>query len=134
MIKQSLSFALICLLMITASSAFVSAQTAQTAENLVKVKDTVLKRGKGEKSRVEVQMFSGAKMKGYISESGNDTFTLVDEKTKQPATIAFSDVAKVKTLATKGDKTALYILAGVGVAAAVVLAVVLGKYCNNENC
>jgi sRNA-binding regulator protein Hfq len=136
MIKKCLSLWLICLLLVTASSTLVSAQsqTGQTASNLVKVKDAVLKRGKGEKSRVEVKMLNGTKLRGYISESKEDSFTLVDAKTKQPAAIAYSDVAKVSNRLSKGDKIALGIIAGAGITAAVVLAVFLGKYCNNEGC
>lgn len=79
-------------------------------------------------------MLNGTKLRGYISESKEDSFTLVDAKTKQPAAIAYSDVAKVSNRLSKGDKIALGIIAGAGITVAVVLAVFLGKYCNNEGC
>ncbi len=136
MIKRCLSLTLVCLLLITTSSTVISAQNRSDNTNatLVKVKNAVYKRGTGEKSRVSVKMINGTKLKGYISERSENSFTLVDAKTKQSSSIAYDDVAKVDNRSTKGDKIALYILGGAGITAAVVLAVFLGKYCNNEGC
>ncbi|HEX8637042.1 MAG TPA: hypothetical protein VF692_03185 [Pyrinomonadaceae bacterium] len=79
-------------------------------------------------------MLDGTKLKGYVSQSDEDSFTLIDAKTKQPASIAYRDVAKVNNRLSKGDKITLGILAGAGIVTAVVLGVFLGKYCNNEGC
>jgi hypothetical protein len=35
----------------------------------------VLKRGTGDNKRIRVKMLDGSKMKGYISQSGEDSFT-----------------------------------------------------------
>jgi hypothetical protein len=136
MIKKCLSFTLICLLLISASSSLAPAQTNtdKAASTLSKVKIAVRKRGTGENKRVQVKMLDGTKLKGYVSQSDEDSFTLIDAKTKQPASIAYRDVAKVNNRLSKGDKITLGILAGAGIVTAVVLGVFLGKYCNNEGC
>ena len=48
-----------------------------------KIKQKVLKRGTGTKARARVKLADGTKLKGYISETAADDFTLVrtDEQT-----------------------------------------------------
>ncbi len=136
MIKKCLCFSLICLLSLTAIPLFISAQTRtdNTDSTTTRVKTAVQKRGTGEKKRVEVKMLNGTKLKGYVSQSDEDSFTLVDAKTKQPSSIAYRDVAKVSNRLSKGDKITLGIVAGAGIVAAIVLSVFLKKYCDNEGC
>jgi hypothetical protein len=57
-------------------------------------------------------------MKGFISQAGEDSFTLTDSKTKQTSTLAYSDVARVKGT---GLSTTSKVLIGVGVGVAVTL-------------
>ncbi len=134
MIKKCLSFSLICLLLVTATPLFVSAQTRtdNTDSTIAKVKTAVQKRGTGENKRVEVKMLNGTKLKGYISQTSEDSFTLVDAKTKQPSTIAYGDVAKVSNRPSKGDIIILGIVAGAAVVAAVVVGAIIGIRCKNE--
>lgn len=133
MIKRCLPAALIGLMLLITNlqpiNAQISADSRDAAIN--KIKANVTKRGIGEKARVNVKMLNGTKMKGYISQAGNDSFTLTDSKTKQTSTLAYSDVAQVKgTGLSKGAK----ILIGVGVGAAitaVVLAVAVDRALDN---
>src|SRR5688572_11864852 len=84
MMKKYLTFAFICMLLVTANSPFILAQTqADKTTTSAKVKTKVADRGTGENKRVEVKMLNGTKLKGYISQSGADSFTLVDANTKQ---------------------------------------------------
>ena len=96
MLKSYLSLVLIGLLALSGSASSVFAQT-QTDANTEKVKAVVAKRGVNEKKRVRVKMLSGVKMKGYISQIGDDSFTLAISKTKQPVVIAYRDVSKVES-------------------------------------
>jgi hypothetical protein len=135
MIKKCLSFALCCLLLVAANSTLISAQT-NTENNptlVAKIKANVEKRGTSENKRVEVKKVDGTKLKGYISQSDEDSFTLVDSKTNQSTVLAYRDVAQVKGSGlSKGTKIGL----GVGIAAVAVVAIVLGsflkRYCDNE--
>ena len=94
MIKKYLSIVLIGLLVFSANTSLIFAQT-KTAD-AEKIKADVMKRGTNEKKSVRVKMLNGTKLKGYISQIGEDSFTLTDSKTKQPTVIAYRDAAKVE--------------------------------------
>ncbi len=134
MIKKYLSFALICLLLTTTGSSLISAQsqTDKDASSVAKIKANIIKRGTGENKRVEVKMLDGTKVKGYVGQADEDSFTLVDSKTKQSTAIAYRDVAKVKNRLTRGDKIALGIVAGAAAAAVIVVVSIIGIRCKNE--
>ena len=135
MIKRWLSFTLFsCLLLATANSSLISAQTLsdQIPPSNAKVKAAVLKRGTGEKKRVKVIMLSGTELKGYISKAGDDSFELTDSKTQQSRSIFYKDVRKVR--GTGLSKTAIIAIAGLGAAAGIVLYVVLAPICNEGGC
>ena len=134
MIKKYLSMALICLLLVTANCALISAQTQndKTASSIVKVKAAVLKRGTGENKRISVEMLNGMKLKGYIRQTGEDSFEFTDSKTKQNSSIYYRDVAKVKGNGL--SKTAIISIGVAGAAAAVVLYIVLAPICNEGGC
>jgi len=129
MIKRYLSIVLVGLLIFSADSLLIFAQTKtdNNSSNVEKIKANVLKRGTGEKKRVTVKMLDGTKMKGYISQAGEDSFTLTDSKTKQSTVIAYRDAAQVKGGGlSKGAKIAI----GVGVAAAATLTVLYLAFLN----
>jgi len=122
MLKKSLSVALLGLTLLFTNLQLINAQTntGNNAATVEKIKANVTKRGTGEKARVNVKMLNGTKMKGFISQTGDDSFTLTDSKTKQTSTLAYSDVAQVKGT---GLSTGMKILIGVGIGVAVVIAV-----------
>lgn len=135
MIQKYLSFALISFLLITANSSPVSAQTRINKDDsaVAKVKAAVLKRGTDVKKRVKVEMLNGTQIKGYISQAGEDSFTVTDSKTNQATSIAYGDVAQIKGGGlSKGGKIGL----GIGIGAVAVAAIVLGSFlvirCRNE--
>lgn len=124
MIKKSLLMMVICLLAFGTNINFIAAQTKidRNLSSDEKVKANVLKRGTGEKSKVVVKMKDGTKRKGYISQTGENSFDLTDSKTKQTGSLAYSDVAQVKGT---GLSTAAKIAIGVGIGVA-VSAIVVG--------
>lgn len=78
--------------------------------------------------KVSVKLRSGAKLMGYISAVGSDTFTLRDNGSRR--NIRYADVASVsQTGLSKNQKTALLIGAG---AAVVVLVAVFGRKKDND--
>jgi hypothetical protein len=95
MFKSLLSAAL-AVVLLAGGSLPVFAQTVD-ASNAEKIKAVVARRGVNEKKRVRVKMLSGVKMKGYISQIGDDSFTLAISKTRQPVVIAYRDVSKVES-------------------------------------
>jgi hypothetical protein len=96
------------------------------------VKTAVSKPGTGENKRVKVIMLNGTELKGYISQSGEDSFELTNSKTKQSMSIFYKDVRKVRGNGL--SKTAMISLGVVGAVAAVVLYVVLAPICNEGGC
>ncbi|MDQ3710597.1 MAG: hypothetical protein M3388_00015 [Acidobacteriota bacterium] len=128
MIKKCLSTLLIGLMLLFTNLQSINAQTS-TGNNAAvsKIKANVTKRGTGEKARVNVKMLNGTKMKGFISQIGDDSFTLTDSKTKQTSTLAYSDVAQVKGT---GLSTTSKILIGVGVGVAVTVVVLAVAFRN----
>ena len=77
-----------------------------------KVKEGISKLGTGPEARVEVKLQDKRKLKGYISEAGEDSFVLVDEKTRTTSIVTYSQVQQVKgNNLSKAAKVAI----GVGV-------------------
>lgn len=81
-----------------------------------KIRQKVLKRGTGEKARASVKLNDGTKLKGYISESTAEHFTLMrtDEQIGRTLTINYRDVAEIKGHG-KGMSTTSKVLIGTGV-------------------
>jgi hypothetical protein len=81
-----------------------------------------LKRGTGVKARARVKLADGTKLKGYISESAADDFTLVraDENIGAPVKINYRDVSEFKAQG-KGMSTTSKVLLGTGIAVGVTV-------------
>jgi hypothetical protein len=127
-LKRLLSVGLVGLLLHVSNTmpVAVSALAGQGGASVVKVKAEVAKRV-GKKSRVTLQ--DGSKLKGSISQAGDDSFTLTDGKTGQARTLAYSDVSRVR--GQGGLSIAAKIGIGVGIAVgALGLAYAVG--CGND--
>jgi hypothetical protein len=98
MFKKILSFALIVLLLnIGVSSAYaVGSKEEKEARFAEKVKAGIAKLGTGTEARVEVKLKNKTKLKGYVSEAGADSFTIVDEKTGAATEVPYSNAKQVK--------------------------------------
>ncbi len=75
--------------------------------------------GIGPDARVSVKLREGKKLKGYISQAGEDSFVITDSKTGSTTSIAYAEVAEVKR--KKGLSTGKAILIGVGATFGVLL-------------
>lgn len=121
MIRKSLSLALVGLMLYGINFQTILAQPG-TDNALEKIKTDVSRRGTGEKSKVVVRMKNGTRLKGYISQSDDDSFDLTDSKTKQITTVPYGDVMAIKK---SGLSTGAKVAIGVGIAAAVVVVVLV---------
>ena len=99
-----------------AASTFASPQGEKEIPRTAKVKADVARRGTGERSRVTVKLQDGAKLKGYISQAGEDSFVVTDSRTGQASTVAYRDVAQVKGRGGLSLAAKIGIVAGIGVA------------------
>jgi len=92
-------------------------QSAQAA----KVKAKVQKRGTNDWSRVKVTLRDKGEQRGRITEIGEDSFSLTDQKTGQVTTISYADV---KSIRTSGLSDRAKVTIGVVTVAVVVIGVV----------
>jgi hypothetical protein len=91
---------------------------SQLDSRAAKVRSDVLKLGAGDKAGVEVKLRDSSKVKGYIGETTEDSFTLVDSKNGSDQRIAYADVEKVKK-AGGGFSSRSWLILGAAVAGAV---------------
>ena len=125
MLKKSLSLALVGLLinMVSVSPVYAGSKEEKEARFAEKVKKGVLKLGTGTDARVEVKLRDKTKLKGYISEAGEDSFTVVDAKLGVAKTVAYPQVKQVKgNNLSSGKRVALVV--GLAIATLIVLACV----------
>ena len=93
MFKKLLSLTLAVLLMQVGLAQTVAAGTnpEKEAKFAEKVKIGIAKLGTGTEARIEVKLKNKTKLKGYVSESGADGFTIVDEKTGAVIEVPYSN-------------------------------------------
>lgn len=114
MFKKILSLALVGLLLNVAgvSVAYARSKEEKEARFAEKVKAGIGKLGTGAEARIEVKLRDKTKLKGYVSEAGQDSFVVVDGKTGASSTVTYSQVKQVKgNNLSKGAEIAI----GVGV-------------------
>jgi len=131
MLKKLFSIGLVVLLFHAGNSLLLTdvAKAVQSDAAAEKVKAAVAKRGTGPSAKVNVKLKDKTKLKGYITQTGNDSFTLADSKTGQTRTLAYTDVAEVK----KPGGLPLAAKIGIGLAIAVgVLAILYGVACHDD--
>jgi hypothetical protein len=108
---------------------FALGQTRESDRRVEKIKANVAKRGTGEKARVTVELRDGSKLKGHISQAGEDSFTLIEDKSGQTKVLAYSDVDRVK------GRGGLSLAAKIGIGVAIffgALAILYGAACGND--
>lgn len=123
MFKRSFAMVLAGILSLTAFGLKPTlAQDGNDVERVGRARGVVSRVGVGEKARVEVRMLDKTKIKGYVSNTGADSFTVTDRKTGATRTVAFAEVEKVSK-GGGGLSTRSWVLISSAAAAAVVLGV-----------
>jgi len=72
------------------------AQTSRDAEIAAKARAKVAKIGIGQNAKVEVKLRDQSRIKGYIQELHQDSFTVVERDTGVSRTVAYADALEVK--------------------------------------
>lgn len=108
------------LLLAPATQTFGAGQKTDKQTPIEKIKIQVAKVGVGEKAKATITTKGGAKIKGYVSQAGDDDFVMRDRKTSSPTTIRYVDVAKVER--NQGHSVAKIVLIAIGAGTAIVLA------------
>jgi len=99
-------------MMLLMASTTVNGQAEKDKRLTAKAKADVAAFGLGPDARVSVKLRQGKKLKGFISQAGEDSFVITDSKTGSTTPIAYADVAEVQR--QKGISTGKAILIGVG--------------------
>jgi len=99
---------------------FAESKEDKQARYAEKIKANVLKLGTGESTRVKVKLRDQAKLEGYISEAGAETFTVTNRKTGLATTVAYP---QVKSVQGNNLSTGAKIAIGVGIAATIIFIV-----------
>ena len=121
--RKYLSWLLIIALFYAAqpASALASTKGESEAAFAARVREGIQKLGTGREAVVKVKLRDKRKVQGYVSQAGEDSFSVTDAKTGATTDVLYGQVAQVKgnNLST-GQKIAI----GVVIAAAVVLVIV----------
>lgn len=98
MLKKLLSAIIISLLfnLIAAPSVLATGKTEKEAKFTEEVKNGIAKLGTGRDAKLKLKLKDGTKIKGYISEIGNDSFKVQNEKTGESVSIGYSQVKQAK--------------------------------------
>jgi len=88
-----------------------------------KIKAKIAKLNAGKKTRAQIKLQTGEKIKGYVNSAGENDFVFTEKKTGQTKTISYSDVAEVKK--SGGLSTAAKIGIGLGIGVAVLAVVAI---------
>lgn len=113
MFKRVMALALVGLLYVVGVvPAYAGSKEDKEARFAAKVKDGIRKLGTGPDARLEVKLKDKTKLKGYVSETADDSFVIVDEKTGTASRVTYPQVKKVKG---NNLSTAAEIALGVGV-------------------
>jgi len=96
-----------------------AARAQSTLNSETKAKTEVVDRLNKKETRVKVKLRNGSEMKGRITQSSDNSFTLTDEKTGNKSDIAYADVVNVEGRGmSKKKKTFIAIGAGAAIFAA----------------
>jgi hypothetical protein len=114
MFKKILSLLLVGFLLTVAGLrlAYAGSKEEKATRFAEKVKEGISKLGTGAEARIEVKLRDKTKLKGYVSEAGEDSLVIVDEKTGATSTVTYAQVKQVKG---NNLSTAAEIAIGVGV-------------------
>lgn len=116
------------------SLVFVSSVNAQSTNEKVakrteKFRQKIKSLGTGEKVKVVINTFDGNRSKGYISESNDNSFTVID-RTGNSKVINYGDVKQFSKQGN-GSKLVTGIIIGAGAATVVTLLIIYESLKNN---
>ena len=132
MLKNYLNYFLAALLLFgpIAPAAMAKSKGGQRPSvNEIKVK--VAKAGTGAKAKATVWLADGTKIKGYISQAGDDDFVIRDRNTNTPTTVRYADVTKFDRNSGHSTAKGVGIGAGIGVGAFVLILVAVFAHLND---
>ncbi len=104
------------------ASEAVAQQDNKHAVSVDATKSKIARLGVGAQAKAKVKLKDGAKIKGYITQAGENDFTIRDRKNDAPTTVRYTDVLKVEE--NRGHSTARNIGIGVAIGVGAFLALI----------
>ena len=95
------------------------AQTSRDAELAAKARAKVARIGVGQNAKVEVKLRDEARIRGYVSDLQQDSFTVVERDTGVARNVAYADALEVKR-SSGGLSTKSWAIIGAAAAGAIV--------------
>ena len=81
--------------LICAASASAATNSDKDAQFIEKVRTSIAKLGTGPDARVEIKLRDGTRLKGYIRETSDEGFVVIDSKSGREQTVTYPQVKKV---------------------------------------
>jgi hypothetical protein len=98
MFKKSLTFILTVLVfnLFLSGVAFAASKEEKAAKLAVKVKAGVEKLGSGKDAKVEIKLYDKTKLKGYIDQIGENSFSVTDSTSGSTTEVSYRNVKQIK--------------------------------------
>jgi hypothetical protein len=98
MFKKSLTFILTVLVfnLFLSVVAFAGSKEEKAAKLAVKVKAGVEKLGSGKDAKVEIKLYDKTKLKGYIDQIGEKSFSVTDSTSGATTEVSYRSVKQIK--------------------------------------
>jgi len=97
-------------------------QPSKLDQQIAKIRAAISKRVADDKDRVKLQLRDGSEVKGRLSQAGDDSFTLTNDKSGQQTGLNYADVQRVNGRGLgRGAKIGIIAATVVGVAAILVI-------------
>ena len=106
------------------------AQSLGEQQATEKIRSKVQKIGVGVNARVEVKLRDSSRFEGYISETDQNSFTVVEKQTGSSKTVAYADTSSVKKAGSELSGKSWLILGAVAIGAAVTWVIVKPALCD----
>ncbi|MGH9831975.1 MAG: hypothetical protein ACREBD_12465 [Blastocatellia bacterium] len=100
------------------------ADSAENSKRASNIRSQILKLGSGVKTRLEVTLQDGTKLKGYIREADVDYFVLVNVTNDRAVVVTYPQVRQAKG---HNLSEGMKILIGVGILIGIVIAVAIAS-------
>jgi hypothetical protein len=131
MLRRTFAIMLSGLLLLTALGfQGAGAQSLGDQQATEKLRTRVLKMGVGMNARVQVKLRDNTQLNGYISDAGQDSFTVVEKQTGSSKTVSYADTLSVKKAGSGVSGKTWMILGAAVVGAAVTWAIVKPVVCD----
>ena len=98
----------------------VHGETLEETRRAAEARAGVARLGVGQGARVEVKLRDNTRLKGYVSEAGEDSFTITDSETGASRTVAYAQVSRVSKQG-QGLSARTKVIIGAAIAAGLIV-------------